>query len=117
MNSGIRHLFLLLAITALPSLRAEWADMKAGIGANEVVRALGVPLVQSHGAAGRWSVWTYDAGGCVLLENGRVTHWTPSRGNVTTHATPGPRYVSATGVRPVAAGTSTTRARTTTPRW
>ncbi len=116
MRSDFRHGFLFLAIAALPSLRAEWADMKPGLGANEVMRALGVPLVQSHGAAGRWAVWTYDAGGCVLLENGRVTHWTPSRGNLTTHAAPGPRYVSATGVRPVAASTAITRARTTT-RW
>jgi hypothetical protein len=116
MQPGFRHLLLVLALAALPSLRAEWADMKPGIGANEVVRALGVPLVQSHGAAGRWAVWTYDAGGCVLLENGRVTHWTVSRGNLTTHATPGPRYVSATGVRPVVAGAPTTRARATA-RW
>ncbi len=117
MKSVLRLFLLAVAGAVAPSLRAEWADVKAGLPADAVVRALGVPLVQSHGAAGRWAVWTYDAGGCVLLEHGRVTHWTPSRGNVTTHATPGPRYISAAGVRPVAAGVAPTRARTTAPRW
>jgi hypothetical protein len=112
----LRSLRLLAPLAVLPSLRAGWTELAPGLAGDAVVRALGVPLVQSHGGGGRWAVWTYDAGGCVLLEHGRVTHWTPSRGNLTTHTSPGPRYVAAGGVRPLAAGAATTRARTTT-RW
>ncbi len=70
---------LFLLALSCGAARAQWADLKAGQDAQAVAKALGTPLIASQNKGGVHSTWTYDRGGYVMFEKGRVTFWRPSR--------------------------------------
>lgn len=70
---------LLLFALSCGAVRAQWADLKPGQDAEAVAKALGQPLIASHNKGGVYSTWTYDRGGYVMFEKGRVTFWQPSK--------------------------------------
>lgn len=70
---------LLLLALSCGAARAQWADLKTGLDAQMVAKALGQPLIVSQKKGGIYATWTYDRGGYVMFENGRVTFWQPSK--------------------------------------
>jgi hypothetical protein len=67
--------FLLLAATA----RADWKDLKEGLDLRTVERLVGAPLIENGSRRGSFVNWTYDVGGYVLFEGGRVKFWQAPR--------------------------------------
>lgn len=70
---------LLLLALSCGAVRAQWADLKPGQDAQAVAKALGEPLIVSQSKGRAQSTWTYDRGGYVMFEKGRVTFWQPSK--------------------------------------
>ncbi len=68
-------LFLLLASAA----QAAWADIKAGLDQKTTREQVGVPLIQNKARQAAIETWTYDDGGYILFENGRVRYWQAPR--------------------------------------
>jgi hypothetical protein len=71
-------LSVVLAVTCVAAARADWKDVKRGMDAPAVMRAIGAPLLQNKARAIA-QTWTYDAGGFVLFEGGRAVYWEPSK--------------------------------------
>lgn len=72
-------LMLLLLALSCGAVRAQWTDLKPGQDTQTVAKALGQPLIVSQNKGGVYSTWTYDRGGYVMFEKGRVTFWQPSK--------------------------------------
>lgn len=66
-------MWVLLAAVA----RAEWRDLRLGSDHAAVLRCIGVPLLSNRSRGGGTETWTYDRGGYIRFENGRVTFWRP----------------------------------------
>ncbi len=54
--------------------RAEWKDLKRGMDTRAAWQCVGLPLMETKGR-GKAEAWTYDQGGYILLERGRVVYW------------------------------------------
>jgi hypothetical protein len=65
---------LVLALLLVASARADWKDVKAGMDVKAVWRCVGAPLIENKGKS-PIAVWTYDRGGYVMFEAGRVKYW------------------------------------------
>lgn len=77
MLSAMKRLLLLALLASLASAaRAEWADLKAGMDQATAIRCVGLPLIQQNKGRGGTATWTYDFGGCIQLQYGRVLFWT-----------------------------------------
>ena len=72
-----RLVLVLLFAGVCASARAEWSDVREGIDVQAVLAAVGTPLMVSKSRTGLQVTWTYDEGGYVLFENGRVRFWQP----------------------------------------
>ncbi len=66
---------ILLALLFVACARAEWSDVKEGLGPQSVIKLVGTPLVGSSGHGGQFVTWIYDRGGYIVFENGRVAFW------------------------------------------
>jgi hypothetical protein len=58
---------------------AAWSDLKEGLDAKAVEQCVGAPLIVSGTRGGTVVNWTYDRGGSILFENGRVKFWQAPR--------------------------------------
>ena len=74
MIEGMKCGWLLLLLLPL-DLRAEWSDLRDGIDARAVLRAVGQPLIRSRARAGLFETWTYDRGGYAMFVRGRLLYW------------------------------------------
>ena len=73
---------MVLALLTAASARAEWRDLKAGLDQKSAAELVGSPLMASRGRGGKFVTWTFDHGGYILFENGRIRYWQPpQRGN------------------------------------
>lgn len=72
-------LAIAVALVAIASARADWKDLKKGMDHTAILQCVGAPMQANRGHGGAFEVWTYDAGGFVMLEGGRVTYWQPSK--------------------------------------
>lgn len=68
-------LLLVLGVALATEARAAWEDLKAGHDARAAFTAAGAPLVVSKSRSGTHAMWTYDGGGYIQFERGRVTFW------------------------------------------
>lgn len=75
MKRGIVMLLLGLTVSA----RAEWRDVRLGGDRVSVLRWLGAPLLANKSRDGSTETWTYDRGGYIRFENGRVIFWRASQ--------------------------------------
>ncbi len=67
------------SLAASTGTAAEWKDLRPGCEKQVVLEAVGAPLMMNKSKTGRQETWTYDRGGYVIFENGRVSYWQPSR--------------------------------------
>jgi hypothetical protein len=67
-------IFVLLVISAA-SARADWKTLKEGQEKAAALQTVGVPLLMSKSRSGLQETWTYDSGGYILFERGRVRYW------------------------------------------
>lgn len=74
----MKALVLILALVLASAARAEWRDVREGLTEFEVLQVIGVPLIINKSRSGLQTSWTYDRGGYVLFEHGRVRYWRPS---------------------------------------
>lgn len=79
MNTFVRIGMLVLAL-GTSAAAAEWKGVRQGCEKQVVLEAVGAPLMMNKSKTGRQETWTYDRGGYVIFENGRVSYWQPSRG-------------------------------------
>lgn len=77
---------LALALFAVSAAQAAWSDIKEGLAPKTALQDVGAPLIQSRVRQGSLETWTYDEGGYILFENGRVRYWQAPR----TEKAPGP---------------------------
>lgn len=72
------RLICLFGLLPLMMSRGEaaggWASLKKGMTLNQVVNAIGMPLVSSKGRG--MDLWIYDSGGETLAMGGILTEWT-----------------------------------------
>ena len=59
------------------SLHAAWRDLKPGIDRQQTIVAIGDPLFVNKSRG--YETWTYDRGGCVAFEAGRICYWQPPK--------------------------------------
>jgi hypothetical protein len=71
--------WLTLGLGAAAGAHAAWADLKEGQDAKTATQEVGLPLIQTRGRGGVLETWTYDEGGYILFENGRVRYWQAPR--------------------------------------
>lgn len=88
----MKTLAVICALVCVSAARAEWHDLQTGLDQSAVVQRVGMPLLMSKSRSGAQVTWTYDAGGCVLFENRRVSYWQVPRGT--------PKLVAKTEERP-----------------
>lgn len=62
---------VLLLLTAACA-KADWKEVKEGLPHQAVLKAVGEPLMASKSKSGLQVKWTYDRGGYVIFEAGRV---------------------------------------------
>lgn len=75
---------LLLALASGLTARADWSDMRAGLDEKATLAAVGAPIIASRSKSRVQATWTYDAGGYIQFERGRVAHWqVPKNGGAT----------------------------------
>ncbi len=86
MKTIARSLVWLVVAGGLTELRADWGQLQAGLTEKAARAAVGAPLIASRSKSRVQATWTYDAGGYVQFERGRVTHWTAPRGAAATSA-------------------------------
>jgi hypothetical protein len=67
-------IFALMIVSAAIA-RADWETLKEGQEKDEALQAVGVPLIMSKSRSGLQETWTYDSGGYILFERGRVRYW------------------------------------------
>lgn len=91
MKTGACGWVMLVLAGVTPDLRADWGRMQAGLTERAARAAVGAPLIASRSSSRVHAMWTYDAGGYVQFERGRVTHWVAPRVTVEpgVSATPG----------------------------
>jgi hypothetical protein len=78
--SSLRFLLgLLAAVSGTATAWAGWAELKVGADERAVLAMLGQPIIVSRGIHGLHVTWTYDLGGYVQFERGRVVFWQRSR--------------------------------------
>jgi hypothetical protein len=63
-----------LALLVSSTVSAAWGDLRLGMDEKAVLQRVGMPLMQNRGKGGA-ATWTYDCGGHILFQNGRVTFW------------------------------------------
>lgn len=68
-------LFGLLASAA----QAAWSDLREGLDAKAAAQQVGSPLIQNRARGRGLETWTYDDGGYILLQNGKVRYWQAPR--------------------------------------
>jgi len=68
---------LVIALLAATSARAEWRDLKVGLDRKTAAELVGVPLMESKARGGAFVTWTFDHGGYILFDHGRVRYWQP----------------------------------------
>jgi len=66
-----------LLMVSCAGARADWRDVKEGLDPKAVFETVGRPLIESRARGGLLVTWTYDNGGYILFENGRVLYWQP----------------------------------------
>ncbi len=74
MNGAMKR-FVVIALLLVASARADWRGVKEGLGPQAVINHVGRPLIESRVRHGLLVTWTYDNGGYILFENGRVLYW------------------------------------------
>ena len=67
------------SLVATAAKGADWKDLRRGCEKQVVLEAVGAPLMINKSKTGRQETWTYDCGGYIIFENGRVSYWQPSR--------------------------------------
>lgn len=72
-------LILVLFACAAGSARADWQRVKEGLDQKAVLALIGPPMLANKSRSGRQQSWTYDAGGSISFENGRVRFWQAPR--------------------------------------
>lgn len=83
-RSQIRVLFLigrcllLLGLT-VGGARAAWSDISEGLDQASAKSQVGVPLITNQSRDGKLQTWTYDHGGYIYFEHGRVRFWQAPR--------------------------------------
>lgn len=71
----MKTLFVIGTLLLASVARGEWSDIKAGLDERTVVARIGVPLQWSKSRSGAQVTWTYDLGGHIIFERGRVRYW------------------------------------------
>jgi hypothetical protein len=67
--------------SAAPSW-AGWDEVRAGLDAQSALAAVGAPIIASRSKSRVQARWTYDLGGYIHFERGRVAFWQAPRGGV-----------------------------------
>ncbi len=70
---------LVIALLTAAAARAEWRDLRVGLDPKAVAELVGQPLMQQRARGGVLVTWTFDHGGYVLFENGRIRYWQAPR--------------------------------------
>lgn len=94
--------------SATPS-RADWTQLRKGIDENAAVAAVGAPMIASRSKSRMHSTWTYDFGGYVQFEAGRVVHWSAPQLPAGVTELPKMQAVAARSWSPAPKPTGTTR--------
>jgi hypothetical protein len=71
-------LLALLCLTVAHA-RAAWSDLKEGLDPKAVMLLVGQPLIANQARGGALITWTFDDGGYILFENGRLKFWQAPR--------------------------------------
>lgn len=71
--------FVLLLLVSAAWARADWKNVKEGVPQQTVLRTVGAPLMMTKSKTGLQVTWTYDRGGYILFEAGRVRYWQAPR--------------------------------------
>ena len=76
-SSLFRRIVLGIALLGLTVsvAHASWAGIREGIDVKEVTEQVGAPLILCVTRSGAWQTWSYDRGGYILIENGKVRFW------------------------------------------
>ena len=64
-----------LAVASAVTARADWSELQKGLDEEATLAAVGRPIIASQSKSRVHATWTYDSGGYVLFELGRVAHW------------------------------------------
>lgn len=64
-----------LAVASAATSRADWNDLRKGLDPQATLAAVGTPIIASQSKSRVHATWTYDAGGYIQFEQGRVAHW------------------------------------------
>ena len=59
--------------------RADWKDLKEGLDPKTAEQLVGAPLFTNQTRGGSLVTWTYDHGGYILFESGRIKFWQAPR--------------------------------------
>ncbi|HVU24020.1 MAG TPA: hypothetical protein VHE13_07835 [Opitutus sp.] len=73
MRRALLAIFLVLSC----SLHASWRDLRPGFNASKTIAAIGRPLLVNRSRG--YETWTYDRGGYVEFEGGRLVYWEASK--------------------------------------
>ena len=96
--------------SAAPSW-AGWGDLRAGLDEKATLAAVGVPFIASRGKSRVQARWTYDLGGYIHFERGRVAFWQAPRGGLESGANSA-AFAAAPAVSPAPAQTGVKRPAT-----
>jgi len=96
-----------LAVASAATSRADWDDLRPGLDQQATLAAVGTPIIASHSRSRVHATWTYDAGGYIQFEQGRVAHWQAPKA-----AAGGALNAAAVASAPVAAVTPVAATRT-----
>ncbi len=67
----------IIFVLAASCARADWKDLKEGLDPTTAEHCVGAPLFGNRSRGGTFVTWTYDNGGFIFFENGRVHFWQP----------------------------------------
>lgn len=98
-----------LAVASAVTSRADWGEMRKGLDQQATLAAVGTPIIASQSRSRVHATWTYDSGGYIQFEQGRVAHWQAPRAMAGAALN-----AAAEGSAPVAAATAVAPAATTT---
>lgn len=66
--------------SAASSWAAGWNDLRAGLDEKSTLAAVGTPIIASRSKSRVHSTWTYDKGGYIQFERGKVAYWQMPQG-------------------------------------
>ena len=103
---------LAIALASAAPSWASWSEVRAGLDEKATLAAVGVPIIASRSKSRVHATWTYDLGGYIHFERGRVAFWQAPRGGLERGANPA-AFAATSTVSPAATPQAVVKPRAT----